>query len=431
MPLRRPSRVGARRPIDGPCFARGMRDQLQRIGKRFIGDVQRDDAAGLAAELAYRFLFAVFPFGIFVAALTAFVANAVGFADPTSQIMGAVGDNLPAQIANGVRPQLEAVIGTSRPGLLTFGAIAALWAATGGTNSLIKAMNRAWEVEETRPLLPRYGTAIGLTLLASVGLIGSFVTIVGASLLTTQVVTTLRLDQAVVGAVNLLRWPLVFVLLSVAVGILYHWAPNFRAPWRWCLVGGAIFSVAWILATGLFALYVANFANYANTYGALGGVIVLMLWFYLSALILVAAAALVAATLKELHPTVVRQGRVERGVASGGVTTEPGPGGERTRREGGRARPTPGLRPAAAAVGAMPPRAVAPQPSAMAAPSAATPSSTDEAVAPRPARRRFARRSYRMSGPEDWAFAGVVTAIGASIGAALSWLLGTQRTQRR
>ena len=423
-PLRRAAPLDARRPIDAPCFARGMRDQLQRIGKRFIGDFQRDDAAGLAAELAYRFLFAVFPFGIFVAALTAFVANAVGFADPTSQIMGAVGDNLPAQIASGVRPQLEAVIGTSRPGLLTFGAIAALWAATGGTNALIKAMNRAWEVDETRPLLPRYGTAIGLTLLASVGLIASFVTIVGASLLTTQVVTALHLDQGVVDAVNLLRWPLVFVLLSIAVAILYHWAPNFRAPWRWCLVGGAIFSVAWILATGLFALYVANFANYANTYGALGGVIVLMLWFYLSALILVAGAALVAATLKELHPTVVRQGRVERGVASGGVTTEPGPAGERGRQE-------PAPRPAAAPVGAMPPRALAPQPSAMAAASASTRPSAIAPATPPPARRRFARRSYRMSGPEDWAFAGVVTAIGATVGAAISWLLGTQRTQRR
>ena len=115
-----------------------MRDQLTRIGKRFLGDVQRDDAAGLAAELAYRFLFAIFPFGIFVAALTAFVAAAIGIADPTSQIIGAVGDNLPKDIAAGIRPQLEAVIGTTRPGLLTIGAVTALWAATGGTNRMTR-----------------------------------------------------------------------------------------------------------------------------------------------------------------------------------------------------------------------------------------------------------------------------------------------------
>src|SRR2546422_11466909 len=144
-----------------------MRDDLKRIGKRFVSDVQRDDVGGMAAELAYRFLFAIFPFGIFVAALTAFVAAAVGIENPTGKIIGALGDNLPKDIANGLRPQIEAVIGTSRPALLTVGAIAALWAATGGTNALIKAMNRAYEVEEARPFLPKTALAIAPTLLAS------------------------------------------------------------------------------------------------------------------------------------------------------------------------------------------------------------------------------------------------------------------------
>ena len=100
-----------------------------------------------------------------------------------------------------------------------------------------------------------------------------------------------------------------FVFLSVAVGILYKLAPNMKVPFRWCVAGGAIFSVGWLVATGLFGFYVSNFANYANTYGALGGVIVLMLWFYISAFILVAAAALIAAALKELRPAVVEEGK--------------------------------------------------------------------------------------------------------------------------
>ena len=282
-----------------------MREQLTAIGKRFVSDIKRDDVTGMAAELAYRFLFAVFPFGIFVAALTAFVATTISIEDPTGKIIGALGDNLPKDLAAGIRPQIEAVIGTSRPGLLTVGAIAALWAATGGTNALIKAMNRAYEVEETRSFIPKTALAIGLTLLASVGILTAFVTIVGASMLTTEVVRQLNLDQRLVDAIGLLRWPVVFVFLSIAVGVLYKLAPNVRIPFRWCLVGGALFSVGWILATALFGLYVANFANYSNTYGALGGVIVLMLWFYISALILVAAAALVAAVLKETRPELV------------------------------------------------------------------------------------------------------------------------------
>ena len=79
------------------------------------------------------------------------------------------------------------MIGQQRPGLLTFGAVAALWAATGGMNALIKAMNRAWEVDETRSFLPKTALALGLTILGSVGIIASFVTIVGASLLSTEV----------------------------------------------------------------------------------------------------------------------------------------------------------------------------------------------------------------------------------------------------
>src|SRR5262249_25971039 len=170
-----------------------MRDEAVRVGKRFLSDVQRDDVAGMSAELAYRFLFAIFPFGIFVAALTAFAAGAVGVQDPTSQIMGAVSDNLPADVANSVRPQIEAGVGTARRSLLPLGAILALWAATGGTNALMKAMNRAFEVQENRSLVPRYALAIGLTLLASIGLLVAFGTIVGASLLTSQVVQQVRL----------------------------------------------------------------------------------------------------------------------------------------------------------------------------------------------------------------------------------------------
>src|SRR4029079_5396255 len=120
-----------------------QRDQAITIGKRFVSEIGRDDVAGLAAELAYRFLFAIFPFGIFVAALTALIANAIGFADPTGQILGSLGDNLPPDIANSVRPQLEAVIGQTRPGLLTIGALLALWAATGGRNRPLQAPNRA------------------------------------------------------------------------------------------------------------------------------------------------------------------------------------------------------------------------------------------------------------------------------------------------
>jgi membrane protein len=361
-----------------------MRDALVRIGKRFLADVKRDDVSGLAAELAYRFLFAVFPFGIFVAALTAFVAPAIGIADPTGQILGAIGDNLPADVANGIRPQLEAVIGTTQPGLLTIGAVAALWAATGGTNALIKAMNRAYEVEETRAFIPRTALAVGLTLLASVGLLAAFVTIVGASLLTAGLAEQLALDPGVVATIGLLRWPVVFAGLSLAVAVLYKLAPNARAPWRWSIAGGAVFSVGWLVATAGFGFYVANFGSYANTYGALGGVIVLMLWFYLSAMVLVGSASLMAAAMKELQPEAFAAGRTAAKAAGSAVGAVGAPDGDHEPP----AEPVPTPVPARPTFGGP----------------------TGRPVRARPA-------AHVSSGPSSWPVAGAVIAAGVAGGA--------------
>jgi hypothetical protein len=273
-------------------------------------------------------------------------------------------------------------------------------------NALIKAMNRAWEVDETRSFLPKTALAIGLTLLASLGILGSFVTIVGASLLTQQVGEQLGIGGTTVQIINLLRWPAVFVLLAIAVGILYHLAPNFRAPWRWCLAGGAVFAITWTLATWVFALYVSNFANYANTYGALGGVIVLMLWFYLTGILLVASAAIMAAALKELQPTLVNERRVERGVSA----------------EGSRGSSVGPVRPGVPATAAMATKEEPESGERLPAPPA-PPRRRARPATPAGTYRR-APATYRMSGPEDWAVAGIVTAAGLTIGAAMAWLVG-------
>ena len=385
-----------------------MRDELVRTGKRFLSDIGRDDVAGMSAELAYRFLFAIFPFGIFVAALTAFVAQSVGIQDPTGQIMGGISDNLPPDVANAVKPQLEQVIGTMRPGLLTFGAILAVWAATGGTNALIKAMNRAFEAEEHRPLVPRYALAIGLTLLASLGILVAFVTLVGASLLTGQVVQQLHLDQGLVNVIGLARWPFVFALVALAAAILYKLAPAVGLPFRWCLAAGCVFALGWIVMTGVFALYVANFGNYSNTYGALGGVIVLMLWFYLSAFVLVAAAALMAAALKETSPESIR--RTEPAAATEGADET---GGARKGDKAGWNAPVP----AARAIVAVP--MPGPHAGALAALSAS-----------RSPRRRRVIRWPKPSPPEDWALAASVAGFGASLGVLVAALIEGPRVRR-
>src|SRR5262249_21849219 len=197
-----------------------------------------------------------------------------------------VGDNLPPAVAHQVTPQIREVLGVSRPALLSLGAILALWAATGAIGGLQKAMNLAYDVPETRNFFVKTGWAVMLTLIGSAGILVAFVTIVGGSLLTEEVVKAVGVPQGTWDAVSLARWPLMLVLVAIAVAILLKFAPNVSVSFRWTLVGGFVFAVAWLIATAIFGFYVANFANYSNTYGALGGVIVMMLWFYLTAIIL-------------------------------------------------------------------------------------------------------------------------------------------------
>ena len=118
--------------------------------KRVAEATMKDEVPDLAAGLAYRFLFAVFPFAIFLAALAGTAAQLAGLQDPSGQIVGSLFDNLPPDIAAQVRPQIDAILGNSRPGLISIGAVLALWAAMGGIGAVMKAMNRAYEVEETR-----------------------------------------------------------------------------------------------------------------------------------------------------------------------------------------------------------------------------------------------------------------------------------------
>jgi membrane protein len=286
-----------------------------RIRDRLLRSLREDDVSGLSAEIAYRFLFAVFPFGLFVAALGSFAAIYLQFDNPAEAIVRGLGDNLPPSIAEAIRPELEHLLGSARPDLVGLGAIAALWAATGGTNALVKGMHRAYDVDEIRPFLMRYVVSVGLTLLAAIGVIVSFVTIIGGAMLTERIVDRLGLGASSAAILWILRWPAVFAVLTAAAAILYRYAPSVTVPWRWILAGAAIFSVGWLVATAALGFYVGNVADYGATYGSLGAVIVLMTWFYVTAALLMFGAEITAALAHEVTPDAIRRRGEEQAVA--------------------------------------------------------------------------------------------------------------------
>jgi membrane protein len=276
---------------------------LIAIVRRYVVHVLDDDVAGIAAELAYRFMFATFPFAIFLVALSGFVASWLGVADPGNRIIGAIGNELPANVIGPVKDQLQVVLHQTQPGLLSAGALVTFYAATAGTGSLMKAMNRAYNVRETRPLWLRILLAAFLTMVGGVAIVISFVAIVGSTLATQHLVDQVGLHD-IWPWLALLRWPVSFGLLVLAVAALLRFAPDFRTPWRWVTLAAMVFAVVWLCVTYAFGLFVAQFTRYDATYGALAGVIVLMLWFYLTAFVLVCAAELAALPVRIRAPNL-------------------------------------------------------------------------------------------------------------------------------
>jgi membrane protein len=306
------------------------------VAVRLVHGLREHDVSGLSAEMAYRFLFAVFPFGLFLAAMGSVIAGWLRVEDPAAQIIAALGDNLPAEIGNALRPELERLLTSARTDLVFLGAIAALWAATGGTNALTKGIHRAYGLDEQRPFLLRYAIGLGLTVMAAIGLIAAFVTIVGGAFLTQELAESVGLGAEAYAVLQVLRWPAVFAVLVLAVAIVYRYGSSVVVPWRWIVAGAVAFALGWLLATAALAFYVVNVADYGATYGSLGGVIALMLWFYVTAAALVIGAEVTAALARERSPGEIRR-RSEESAAAQAVSEVTSEATDTARRTVGRA----------------------------------------------------------------------------------------------
>lgn len=286
---------------------------LAIFGKRLLKQVfQKDDVLGLSAELSYRFFLALFPFFIFVGALGGFIAGWLGVENPARQLVTMIGDALPPQAAEIVEGQLDSIVGQQRPGVLTLGIIAALVFATGGTNAVIKAMNRAYDVPETRPFWRRYLLALGLTMLAGASLVGAFALLIAAQVWGGALASAFGLDGAFGTLLQLSLWPVAFLLILLAATFVYWKAPNMDAELKWMTPGAVVFLIGWIVATSVFGYWVGNFADYGTTYGTLAGVAVLMVWFYITAFVLLLGAEVNAVVDEMIDPDRLERKREEK-----------------------------------------------------------------------------------------------------------------------
>lgn len=309
-PVSREARRGREAEHPGEIPARGWKDVLWRAWKQ----ASQDNIGILAGGVTYGVLVALFP------ALAALVAIFGLVADPNviEQQVNSLNGVLPGEAQKLIGSQLHTLTSHSHSALSIGAAVAflvALWSASRGMSGLATALNISYGEKETRGFFRFNLLVLALTIGAIIGgLIG-----IGLIAGVPAFVGMMHLGQTTRWLALILEWPLLIVLMMLALAVLYRLAPNRDAPqWRWISPGALIATLLWLIASVAFTVYVSHFGSYDATYGSLGAIIVLLTWLYLSAYVVLLGA--------EINAEAERQTRKDTTVGA------PQPMGERGAR---------------------------------------------------------------------------------------------------
>lgn len=255
-----------------------------------------DDVFGRAAQLAYYWLFSLFPLLIFLTALLAYLPAPIP--RKLDYWLSALNKVLPNDAYRLIDTTFHQVTSRPRGGLLSFSILIAVWASSAGMEAIIGSINRAYRTTKLRSWWREKLLAILLTL----GLTGFVVTALSliffGESIGLKTARALGAGAAFKTFFDVAQWPMVSILILMAVDLIYYFAPNIKHRWTWFTPGAVFAVVCWLLISFGFRYYVSRFGNYNATYGALGGVMVLMLWFYLTGIAILIGGEINAITQK-------------------------------------------------------------------------------------------------------------------------------------
>jgi membrane protein len=255
-------------------------------------EISEDHVTAFAGNLTYKALFAIFPFFTFLLSLL----GIFGADDLVNTMVDELSGVVPESARAFIEDQLLGITGSQAESAFTFGAIIsialALWGVSGAFRSVMEAMNVMYEVEEDRPFWKVYGLSIFMSLAVVVLLLGSLVLVVFGEPIGVAVANLVGLGSIFATVWSILQWPVVACVVLFAFALIYYFAPAAEQRFRWISPGSIIAFVFWLLFSLLFSLYASTFggSSYNETYGSLAGVIVLMLYVYYSALIMLVGA---------------------------------------------------------------------------------------------------------------------------------------------
>ena len=273
---------------------------VKEFARQFIESFGRNQPFDLAAQLAYFAILSIFPFAMFMLTLVGFIP----LHGLDRQILDAIYSVMPGDVAKLCDSTLHEIVGQQRGWLLLSTLLFALWTASGGASGLITALNRAYDVSETRAAWKVKLRAIAVTL----GGVSAIIVATAAMLIGPEIIRDIWGFFGFGGCFDklwaVLRWPIAVVVMMTMVACMYYFLPNVRQKWRFITPGSTVAVLAWILASLGFRLYVAHFASYTKTYGALGTVVVLLVWLYLSGLMLILGGE-INAILDRVHKGIL------------------------------------------------------------------------------------------------------------------------------
>jgi membrane protein len=260
----------------------------QILKRTFYDAFWKDNCLGMAAQLAYYFFFALFPTLLFLIALASYFPVETLIDD----MFRTLGGFVPPEALSIITEQIRKISEGEHGGLLTIGILIALWSSSAAMTAIIDTLNNAYDIEEGRPWWKVRLRAIGLTLGVAVFILISFALILIGPTLAERLAVWMHLGPVFEWTWKILQWPLVFALVSTAIAIVYYFAPDAEQDWIWLFPGSVFATTLWLAASLGFKYYVANWGSYNETYGTIGAVMILMLWFYISGLVILLGAEL-------------------------------------------------------------------------------------------------------------------------------------------
>lgn len=270
---------------------------------RTISEFRQDNLTNLAAALTYYAILAIFPALIALVSILGLVGHSA--TQPLIENLDKVAPGPAKTIFTSAIDNLQKGKGTAGV-LFVVGLAGALWSASGYVSGFMWASNRIYDIEEGRPIWKKLPVRLGVTLVLVFLLAISAVAVVLTGGLARQVGSLLGVGSTAVTIFDIAKWPVLLLIVSFMFAILYWASPNVKQPgFRWLSPGGIFAVAAWVIASGAFALYVANFSSYNKTYGALASVVIFLVWLWLSNVALLLGA--------ELNAELERGRRIEAG----------------------------------------------------------------------------------------------------------------------